>query len=138
MFLFSRSLIKKSKFSTNSKQHSNDSFHLDVSVFIWMYPWSHRNRRIYIFHSRSKFNSVRATISNQEHDKHSEMKIFLCMKFHFLHGQRDNTKWRLFYPTNIRISVFKTSYLLGAAETRLPNNFLSKESKRALTKKHKR
>lgn len=26
----------------------------------------------------------------------------------FLHGQRDNTKWRLFYLTNLRISVFKT------------------------------
>lgn len=52
----------------------------------------------------------------------------------FLHGQRDNTKWRLFYLTNLRISVFKTSYLLGAAETRLPDYILANQNIIALTK----
>lgn len=55
----------------------------------------------------------------------------------FLHGQRDNTKWRLFYLTNLRISVFKTSYLLGAAETRLPDYILANQNIRALTKNTK-
>lgn len=54
-----------------------------------------------------------------------------------LHGQRDNTKWRLFYLTNLPISVFKTSYLLGAAETRLPDYILATQNIRTLTKNTK-
>lgn len=51
--------------------------------------------------------------------KRKSWKIFPYMIFDILHGQRDNTKLRLFYLTNLWISVFKTSFLLGAAETRL-------------------
>lgn len=52
--------------------------------------------------------------------KRKSWKIFPFMIFDILHGQRDNTKWRLFYLTNLCfISVFKTSFLLGAAETPL-------------------
>ena len=100
--------------------------HVDTGDFRYFIP--DRNETVL---NRPFFISTMADVEKLRRELEA-----LDLMHHLLKNRKD-TKWKLFFLSNMKIYIFKTSYLLGNAHTILPDYIEKHQSIHALTKNRK-